>query len=267
MIFDVSYWRFSILKRKLSNIKHPTSKIYDTVYSNKYITIYTIIMTLFVSVVLAVIVTGLKPIHDANAEVFKKREILKAVKDYLGTDLDKMTDKEVLALFNEKMQQVTLDGNSQLVDGVKAESIDMAKEEKKPLSDRQYPLYVYSGDKGTYYLTAIRGNGLWDKIWGTIAFKDDFNTIAGASFGHVGETPGLGAEITDNPGFPKAFQGKTIYENGEYVSVAVVKGGVKKPAHQVDAITGATMTSNGVTEMFNRGLKVYLPYFESLKKQ
>ena len=51
-----------------------------------------------------------------------------------------------------------------------------------------------------------------------------------------------------------------------YVSVAIVKGGIKKPAHQVDAIAGATITSNGVTEMMTRGLAIYLPYFESLKK-
>ncbi|MCF8246669.1 MAG: NADH:ubiquinone reductase (Na(+)-transporting) subunit C [Saprospiraceae bacterium] len=235
-------------------------------HSNNYVTIYTVIMTLIVSVVLAVIVSGLKPIHDDNEAVFKKREIFQAVKDYLGADLDKMSDKEVLALFDKNMQQVVIDANGKPVEGVKAENIDMAKEEKKPIADRQYPVFTFVGEKGTYYLVSIRGNGLWDKIWSTIAFQDDFNTIAGVSFGHAAETPGLGAEITDNPSFPKQFQGKTIQDDGQYVSVAVVKGGIKKPSHQVDAITGATITSNGVTEMLERGLKVYLPYFESLKK-
>ncbi len=223
-------------------------------------------MTLIVSVVLAVIVSGLKPVHDDNEAVFKKREVFKAVKDYLGADLDKMSDKEVLALFEKSMKQVVIDANGKPVEGVKAENIDMAKEDKKPAADRQYPVFIYEGDKGTYYLVAVRGNGLWDKIWSTVALKDDLNTIAGTSFGHVGETPGLGAEITDNPSFPKQFQGKTIYDGNEFVSVSVVKGGIKIPAHQVDAITGATITSYGVTEMFERGLRVYLPYFESLKK-
>ena len=235
-------------------------------YSNKYVTIYTVIMTLIVSVVLAMIVTGLKPIHDANEAVFKKRDILRAIKDELGTDLDKMSDKEVLDLFSQSIEQVVIDANGKTVEGVKAEDIDMAKEEKKPEADRRYPIFIFKGSEGSVYLVAVRGNGLWDKIWSTIAIKDDFNTITGASFGHVGETPGLGAEITDNPAFSKQFQGKTIYENNEYVSVAVVKGGIKQPAHQIDAITGATITSNGVTEMLNKGLKIYLPYFESLKK-
>ena len=235
-------------------------------YSNKYVTIYTVIMTLIVSVVLGMIVTGLKPIHHANEAVFKKRDILRAIKDQLGTDLDKMSDKEVLDLFSQSIEQVVIDANGKTVEGVKAEDIDMAKEEKKPEADRRYPIFIFKGSEGSVYLVAVRGNGLWDKIWSTIAIKDDFNTITGASFGHVGETPGLGAEITDNPAFSKQFQGKTIYENNEYVSVAVVKGGIKQPAHQIDAITGATITSNGVTEMLNKGLKIYLPYFESLKK-
>ena len=235
-------------------------------YSNKYVTIYTVIMTLSVSVVLAMIVTALKPIHDANEAVFKKRDILRAIKDQLGTDLDKMSDKEVLDLFSQSIEQVVIDANGKTVEGVKAEDIDMAKEEKKPEAHRRYPIFVFKGSEGSLYLVGVRGNGLWHKIWSTIAIKDDFNTITGASFGHVGETPGLGAEITDNPAFSKQFQGKTIYENNEYVSVAVVKGGIKQPAHQIDAITGATITSNGVTEMLNKGLKIYLPYFESLKK-
>jgi Na+-transporting NADH:ubiquinone oxidoreductase subunit C len=178
-----------------------------------------------------------------------------------------MDDKQVLALFNERVEQVTLDASGQPVEGVKAEEIDMAKEEKKPEAERLYPLFIFSSDKGKVYLLAVRGNGLWDKIWGTIALKDDYNTIVGTSFGHVAETPGLGAEIKDNPNFSKQFVNKTIYEGNEYVSVAVVKGGVKNPAHQVDAISGATITSTGVSNMLKRGLEVYLPYFESLKKQ
>ena len=129
-------------------------------------------------------------------------------------------------------------------------------------------MYVYKGEKATFYLVSVRGNGLWDKIWGTIALQDDFNTIAGVSFDHVTETAGLGAEIKDSPAFKQQFVGKKIYnDNNEFVSVAVVKGGIKKPEHQVDAIAGATITSNGVTEMMENGLEVYLPYFESKKNK
>ena len=235
--------------------------------SNRYITIYTLVMTLAVSIILAFVVKGFEPMHQANEEVFKKKEILGAIKDQLGSDLAKMPDKEVLELFSQRIEQVVLDANGKPVEGEKAESISMAAEEKKPEADRHYPLFIYKGDKGNLYLTSLRGMGLWDKIWGTIAIQDDFNTVVGASFGHVAETPGLGAEIKDNPNFPKQFQGKTMYKDGQYVSVGVIKGGAKDPAHEVDAISGATITSRGVHDMMVKGLKPYLPYFESLKKK
>jgi Na+-transporting NADH:ubiquinone oxidoreductase subunit C len=236
-------------------------------YSNRYVTIYTLVMTLIVSVILAIIVTGLKPSHDANEAVFKKREILLSIKDQLDGDLMKMSTQEILSLFDSKIEQVVLDANGKPMQGLKAEDIDMAKEEKKPKDQRQYPMYIFTGDQGKLYLMSVRGNGLWDKVWGTIALKDDLNTVAGASFGHVAETPGLGAEIKDNPNFPKAFIGKTIFDGDKYVSVAVVKGGVKNPNHEIDGISGATITSRGVSDMIYAGIEVYLPYLLSLKTQ
>ena len=223
-------------------------------------------MSLIVAVTLAFTFSALKPIHDANEEVFKKRDILSAVKAYVPVDVENASTEEVLEVFNSQIQQVVIDANGQPVDGLKAEEIDMKQEEKKPMEDRLYPLFIYEGESDKFYLTAVRGNGLWDKIWGTIAFKSDFNTIAGVSFDHVTETAGLGAEIKDNPAWKRSFEGKQIFnEGGDYVSISVVKT-IKQPNHQVDAIAGATITSNGVTEMMERGLKVYLPYFESLKK-
>lgn len=236
-------------------------------YSNRYITIYTLIMTLVVSVVLAFAVTGLKPFHDEAEAIFKKRDILSAIEGQLPKKLADMSDEEVLSLFDSKVEQVVINAEGETVQGVTAESVNMAAEEKKPLSERHYPLFIFTGDAGKIYLTSIRGNGLWDKISGYIAVEDDLNTIIGASFAHIGETPGLGAEIKDNPNFPKQFIGKKLFnEAGEYVSVSVVKGGVKNPVHEVDGVSGATITSTGVSEMMKRGLEVYLPYFEAQKK-
>ena len=235
-------------------------------FSNKYILVYTLVMALISSVSLAFVVNGLKPMHEQNEAVFKKKEILNSIKDQIGMDPTTMTPAEVNKLFAEKVEKVVIDANGKKVEGADAESIDMAAEEKKPEKDRKYPLFIYKTDKGNIYLMSVRGNGLWDKIWGTIAIKDDFNTIAGASFGHVGETPGLGAEIKDNASFPKSFHDKKIMQDGQYVSVKVVKGGLKHPEHEVDAISGATITSTGVSNMLTKGISVYLPYFQSLKK-
>lgn len=234
-------------------------------HSNNYITVYTVIMTLVVSVVLAIVVIGLRPMHDTNEAVYKKKDILSSIASQLPGDLGKMSSEEVLALFSDKIDQVVLDAKGIVVEGAKAESIDMAAEEKKPAAQRLYPLFVYKGDKGKTFLLTVRGNGLWDKIWGYIAIDEDLNTITGASFGHTAETPGLGAEIKDNPAFAAQFVGKKIYQEDAYVSVAVVKGGVKNPEHEVDGISGATITSTGVSKMMQEGIQAYLPYFESLK--
>ena len=234
-------------------------------HSNNYITVYTLVMTLVVSIVLAVVVLGLKPMHDAAEAVYKKKDILGAISDQVPGDLGSMGDQQILDLFNSKMEQVVLDAKGKVVEGEKAETVDMAAEEKKPADQRKYPLFIYNGDSGKVYLVSVRGNGLWDKVWGYIALKDDLNTIVGASFGHAAETPGLGAEIKDNPAFPAQFNGKKIYKGEEFVSVAVVKGGVKDPEHEVDGISGATITSKGVSIMLHDGIQAYLPYFESLK--
>lgn len=236
-------------------------------YSNRYVTIYTLIMTLVVSVVLAFAVTGLKPFHDAAEAIYKKRDILSAIESQLPKKLKDMSDEEVLSLFDSKVEQVVINAEGESLQGISAEKVDMASEEKKPENERKYPLYIYQSEQGKIYLTSVRGNGLWDKIWAYVAIKEDLNTIVGTAFGHVGETPGLGAEIKDNPGFPRQFEGKQILnDQGDYVSVKVVKGGVKDPLHEVDAISGATITSVGVSEMMVRGLEVYLPYLQAQKK-
>lgn len=235
--------------------------------SNRYILTYIVVMSAIVAMALALAFSGLKPIHDANEEVFKKRDILSAIKGEFDFDVMETPAENVFKVFDDKIEQKVIDANGMVVEGKKADDIDMKQEEKKPLEDRLYPLYIYNNGKEKFYLGVVRGNGLWDKIWATVAIKEDFNTIAGISFDHVTETAGLGAEIKDSEVFKKAFQGLKLYnDNKEFVSVAVVKGGIKKPAHQVDAIAGATITSNGVTEMMNRGLAIYLPYFDSLKK-
>jgi Na+-transporting NADH:ubiquinone oxidoreductase subunit C len=101
-----------------------------------------------------------------------------------------------------------------------------------------------------------------------VALKSDLNTIAGATFDHKGETPGLGAEIKDNPSFAEQFEGKEIYESdGDYVSIKVRKGGARDPKHEVDGISGATVTADGVSEMLYRGLKYYQPYIDKVKQQ
>ncbi len=228
-----------------------------------------LIITAVVSVSLAGLWTATKGLADLNEKIFNKRAILSAVEDYLpeAGAVSKLSDEEVQQIFEERIEQISLDAKGQELTGIKAEDINMAQERKKTESNMQFPLFIYENEGQQFYIVSVRGKGLWDEIWGSVALKNDLNTIAGVDFDHKSETPGLGAEIKDNPQFGEQFKGKKIYnDDGVFVSIQVVKGGAKRPYHYVDGITGATITADGVEEMMYRGLKYYEPYFEKLKK-
>jgi Na+-transporting NADH:ubiquinone oxidoreductase subunit C len=238
-------------------------------FSNAYILKFTVIMCVICAVVLAFETTALAPIHAKNEAVFNKRAILGALGSNLPKPLAEMSDEEVLTLFEKNIQQFAVKADGNATEGKDAAiKIDLSQEKKKPEAERQFPLFVYTGDKGTFYLVAVRGSGLWDEIWGTLALEGDMNTVAGTSFDHKAETPGLGAEIKDNPKFSGQFVGRKLFDDkGNFVSVKVRKGGAVDKTHEVDAISGATITSKGVSEMLHRGIGYYLPYLAKLKKQ
>ena len=139
--------------------------------------------------------------------------------------------------------------------------IDVAGEYAKPADQRQLPVFVAEVDGAKKYILPVYGAGLWGPIWGYIALNEDKNTVFGAFFDHSGETPGLGAEIA-TPHFTDQFQGKEIFDNAQLVGLLVVKGGANG-VHEVDGISGGTLTSKGVESM----IKSYLSYYEPFLKQ
>ena len=233
-------------------------------------------MTTLVALILAFLSTGLKDIHQKNEAIYNKKAILGAIAENAGLDMSTISDEKVLEIFDTGIEQLVVDakGNQLTAEDVealgyvggKAENVDMAKEIKKPEGDRVFPVYIYDNGGDKTYIFTVRGKGLWDEIWGNIAIQNDLNTIVGVAFDHKGETPGLGAEIKDNPEFYTQFSGKKIFnDTGEYVSVDVVKGGAKDPIHEVDGISGATITADGVADMMYSGLNLYRPYLETVK--
>jgi len=235
-------------------------------------------MTTVVALVLSLLFYGLQGMVQVNEEVYNKKATLSAIKTKLPKDLDAMSNEEILNIFNTQIEQKVVNSQGEVLDesavealgygGSTAENVDMAKEKKKPVDQRAWPIFEFSADDGQkYYILAVRGNGLWDEIWGYLALEDDLKTVAGVAFDHKGETPGLGAEIKDSKAFQEQFKGKKIYDDqGKYTSVAVIKGGAKDPEHEVDGISGATITADGVTEMMWRGIAYYKPYLNELKK-
>ena len=240
---------------------------------------YTITFVLILSAVVALLLTGFregtKDLAAAGEEIFNKRAILKTIESELGEGVKvaDLTADEINEIFNTKIDSKVLDmkGNvlteAQIVEkgykGGSAIDVDIKKEKKKLEMNRILPLFEYNGKEKVYVMSVI-GSGLWDLIWGNIAVRSDKqSTVVGASFDHAGETPGLGAEIKDNPKYPASFAGKKLYnEDGLYVGITSRKGGAIDMDHDVDGLSGATVTADGVTEMVVRGLKYYEPYLK-----
>lgn len=235
--------------------------------STRYTMIFVFVLTAVVAVSLAGFRELTKEVAEQNEDIFNKRAVLLAIEGHLSEakSVDDLSDEQVLEVFS-KMETHVLDMEGNEVEGKKAADIEMKKERKKDKEDRLLPFFIYDNGTEKFYILSVYGKGLWDDIWGCVALKEDLNTVAGVAFDHKGETPGLGGEITDNPSFRKSFNEKQIFKDGKFVSVEVLKR-VNDAKHQVDGISGATITGVGVSDMLMEGLGNYLPYLEKIKQK
>ena len=230
--------------------------------SNAYTFRFAAAMVVVVASVLAFTASSLKDLQQENVRKEKMQNILATI----GIEIDR-DGAEVL--FNKHI-------TSQLAlrnDGTVDESVDpfsgikLALELKKEPTQQRFPLYLADVEGASYYIIPLRGAGLWDAIWGYIALESDRNTIKGAVFDHKAETAGLGAEITQQ-WFMDRFVGEKVFDNdGKLVGISVSKTNndpkdLDKNDHEVDAISGATITGDGVSDMIFERLTHYQPYLE-----
>ena len=229
---------------------------------NTYTLLYSIILVVVVAALLAVVSLSLQPLQNENKQNEKRQNILSAIH---VTSSAETASKD----FNQYIkEQYVVNSKGEQSEG-DAFDIDVAGEYAKPADQRQLPVFVAEVDGAKKYILPVYGAGLWGPIWGYIALNEDKNTVFGAFFDHSGETPGLGAEISTSA-HHALYVGKKIFDDsGKFVSVALKKGGTNPNdpnyAHEVDAITGGTKTSDGVTAMLHDCLENYLPYIDANK--
>lgn len=196
--------------------------------SNTYTIVYSIVIVVIVAVLLALASQLLSPRQQANALLDKQKQILVALnQDYSHTNPADL----YLSLVNDTVY----------------------------VGEENLPVYVATIDGETKYVFELKGTGLWGGIGGYLALDADKNTIYGVNFNHESETPGLGAEIVTAK-FRNQFNGKHIRNaQGDLCSVAVLKAGkaADNGAEQVDAVSGATITSTGVSDMLYNRLHEY----------
>lgn len=198
--------------------------------SNTYTIIYSVVIVIVVAFLLAFVYQALKPAQDANVALDKKKQILNSL-------------------------------NLRGLEGSQAEETYAKVIKKVTYVDKNDSLYEAVVDGKNRYVIPMKGMGLWGGISGFLAINEDKATVYGVYFNHESETAGLGAEIKDNVEWQKLFIGKHLFKDNDTRNIVLsVAKKIEDKDTQVDAVTGATLTSNGVTDMLHKGLAPYINF-------
>lgn len=216
-------------------------------------------MVILVAAILSSAAMLLQPLQQKNIEIEQKRNILASITiESTATDAESLFDQYIT-------ESLVVNSKGEIKEGLDAFAVNMTDEIRKSEEEKSLPIFVglLDGDKKQYVIP-VRGAGLWGPIYGYVALNGDFTTIFGTNFGHDGETPGLGSEITTS-WFQDRFIGKKIFsEDGVFISIDIVKGKSDPSSlNQVDGITGSTLTTNGLEKMLKDCLKPYEAYFKN----
>lgn len=241
--------------------------------SNLYVILFALGITVVFGGALSLTSVGLKPLQDKQVELDTKKKILGAVMDISSIE----DPNEILRIYKEKVVSMVVDinGNEITTDAkgnpIVAEKVNIQKNYKLAKEERAYPVFMIIGEDGETesYIFPTFGSGLWDWISGFVAFGEDLNTIKGVAFDHKSETPGLGARITEKD-VQSRYVGKEIFDDqGKLVSITMVKGEGNEglTEHQVDGMSGATITGKGVNAMLENYLECYSAFIEKAKSQ
>ena len=225
--------------------------------SNSYTIIYSVIIVVIVAFLLAFVFQALKPMQDANVALDKKKQILNSL------NIRDLNDAQADAKYKEVVvaDRVIDEKGKVLLPGTTGGENAGFKLDSKDYKEGKLALYICRVNGETKYVIPVYGMGLWGPISGYIALNADKSTVYGVYFNHESETAGLGAEIKDNKAWQEKFQGKKLFKNGDDKAIALsVEKKVEDPTTQVDAVTGATLTSKGVRDMLHEALGKYLVF-------
>jgi len=242
---------------------------------NRLKTIKFVMLVSFVSsLLLAIIYSSVKPMVDTNIILDKKQSILKSI----GINTNLLSNNEIEEKYKNHIVEMVIDTNGNINEDITLSDIVwkenkssgltnyLVKVEGEVLINKYLPIYKSKNPNG--YIIPISGKGLWSTLEGYFAVSDDKSSTLGIVFYAHKETPGLGAEV-DKPWFQNQFKierGKKIFDkdrNLKSIKVNKQKNTLGKP-YEVDGITGATVTSDGVTKFLKRDLQRYLNFLRVL---
>ena len=243
--------------------------------NNVYTVIYTTVIVVIVAALLAFVSQSLKAKQEANEKADTISQMLTSAQYGSKEEISGMGNAAVLAKYDQEIEKafvIDLEGN--VVRELEGNDVYNAKQLKRQnynikggpnkTGNPELPVFIFKNGRT---VVPIYGAGLWGPIWGYISFDSDLQTIAGAYFDHESETAGLGARIKDDPSFQAEFSGE-VADFGNTNVFDIVKGGAPKDAegksvvdNKIDAISGATMTSQGLDAAIDTWLAAYAQYF------
>ena len=246
---------------------------------------YSVLILAFVcSALVSGAAIGLRPMQEANRQIDQKINILRAAGLF---DTNKPVDTVFSTIETRIIElatgeyipadKIAPESYNQLKASISADLGQPLNRENDPAGLRQLEKYslVYLVQKEGHVdqiILPVRGKGLWSTMYGYISIDADLTTIRGISFYEHGETPGLGGEI-ENEKWLTGWQNKKMYGPSDSVSLRVVKGkavtsGETAP-YQVDGLSGATMTAEGVNDLlqFWFGDHGFKPFFNRLQSK
>ena len=232
--------------------------------SNAYTLIFTSITTIILGFLLSFVSTSLKDTHQINEDIDIMKNILYSL-EFSEKD-GSWTEEEVKNIFDSSVIQKVVSVDGEVIENLTPSEIPTDKMET------QFPLYIKIVNNSIDgYAIPISGKGLWSTLYGYFALENDGSTVKGIRFYKHGETPGLGGEV-EKDWFTNNFVGKRITDmNGRLVGIQSVKGQVDTSSpnayHQVDGISGATMTTKGLNEFLMNDLKKYDSFFQKVRTE
>ena len=234
------------------------------------------------SVIVSTAAVLLRPMQDANKNQDRKKNILLAAGLYQeGIEIDEQFSVIKARLVDLDTGTFSLESDISSFDqrkSAKDPSQSMAltsDQDQAKISRRENQALVYIVEsKGEFdkIILPVHGYGLWSTLYGFVALESDLNTIAGLGFYEHGETPGLGGEV-DNPRWKAFWPGKQVYKEGT-VAIQLIKGVVDPnsidSSYQVDGLSGATLTSTGITNLLQfwlgqNGFQTFISNFKTGK--
>ena len=244
--------------------------------NNVYTVIYTTVIVVVVAALLAFVSQSLKSKQDANEKAETISQMLTAAQYGSKADMDKLSNTAKLDKYAQEIDKAyTINLEGEKVSDLPLDKVYSPGELKRQnynikggankTGEPELPVFLF---KNGTVVVPIYGAGLWGPIWGYIAFGQGTPVIKGAYFDHESETAGLGAKIKDDPAFQNEFIGELAdFSNANVFEI--VKGGAPKDAegkslidNKIDAITGATMTSQGLDTAIDTWLGAYAKYFQ-----